>query len=68
MEVHALLDFIQTRMRMAHIYQPVMVLTLLDHRGDADKWLQKPDPQPPSYDVTDNFVRDKRFENTGGNT
>ena len=36
MEFHALLDFIQTRMRMAHIYQPVMIRTLLDHQGDAD--------------------------------
>ena len=35
MEFHALLDFIQTRMRMAHIYQPVMIRTLLDHRGEA---------------------------------
>jgi hypothetical protein len=42
-------------MRMAHINQHVMVLTLIDHRGDAYKWLQKPDPQPPSYNVTDNF-------------
>src|SRR5512143_2228862 len=36
MEVHALLDFIQTRMRMAHIYQPVMIRTLLDRQGEAD--------------------------------
>lgn len=36
MEYHALLDFIQTRMRMAHIYQPVMIRTLLDHRSEAD--------------------------------
>jgi len=36
MEFHALLDFIRTRMRMAHIYQPVMIRTLLDHRGEAD--------------------------------
>jgi len=36
MEFHALLDFIKTRMRMAHIYQPVMIRTLLDHRGEAD--------------------------------
>ena len=33
MEFDALLDFIQTRMRMAHIYQPVMIRTLLDNRG-----------------------------------
>jgi hypothetical protein len=36
MEFHALLDFIQTRMRMAHIYQPVMIRTLLDHQWEAD--------------------------------
>jgi hypothetical protein len=36
MEFHALLDFIQTRMRMAHIYQPAMIRTLLDHQGEAD--------------------------------
>ena len=36
MEFHALLDFIQTRMRMAHIYQPVMIRTLLDRQGEAD--------------------------------
>ena len=36
MEFHALLDFIQIRMRMAHIYQPVMIRTLLDHQGEAD--------------------------------
>jgi len=32
MEFHALLDFIRTHIRMAHIYQPVMIRTLLDHR------------------------------------
>ena len=36
MEFHAMLDFIQTRMRMAHIYQPAMIRTLLDRRGEAD--------------------------------
>jgi hypothetical protein len=36
MEFHALLDFIQTHMRMAHIYQPSMIRTLLDHQGEAD--------------------------------
>lgn len=36
MEFHALLDFIQTRMRMSHIYQPSMIRTLLDHQGEAD--------------------------------
>lgn len=36
MEFQELLDFIQTRMRMSHIYQPVMIRTLLDHQGEAD--------------------------------
>jgi len=36
MEFHVLMDFIQTRMLMAHIYQPVMIRTLLDHQGEAD--------------------------------
>jgi len=36
MEFHALLDFIQTRMRMAHIYNPVMIRTLLDHRREVN--------------------------------
>jgi hypothetical protein len=29
------LDFIQTNMRMAHIYQPVMIRALIDYRGEA---------------------------------
>jgi len=36
MEFHALLDFIQTRMRTALIYLPVMTRTLLDYQGEAD--------------------------------
>ena len=40
MEFHALLDFIQIRMRMDHLYQPIMqpimIHTLLDNRGEAD--------------------------------
>ncbi len=36
MEFHALLDFIQTRMRMSYIYQPIMIHTLLDHQGEAE--------------------------------
>ncbi len=34
MEFHALLDFIQTHMRMSHIYHPVTIRTLLDNRGN----------------------------------
>jgi|SRR5215831_12199489 len=30
-------DFIQNRMRMSHIYQPVMLLTLLQHEGDCSE-------------------------------
>ena len=36
MEFHALLDFIQIRMRTVRIYQPIMIHTLLDNRGEAD--------------------------------
>ena len=36
MEFHVLLDFRQSRMRMAHIYQPVMIRTLFGHQGEAD--------------------------------
>jgi diadenosine tetraphosphate (Ap4A) HIT family hydrolase/5-methylcytosine-specific restriction endonuclease McrA len=32
-----LVDFIQNRMRMAHIYQPVMLLTLLQHGGECSE-------------------------------
>ena len=31
----ALYDFIQNKMRMSHIYQPVMLITLLEHGGKA---------------------------------
>src|SRR5512141_205127 len=38
MEFHALLDFIQTRMRMPpRIYQPVMIRTLLDLSHDRSQ-------------------------------
>ena len=30
-----LLDFIQNRMRMSHIYQPVMLMTLINNNGEA---------------------------------
>ena len=30
-------DFISKRMRMSHVYQPVMLLELLRHRGVASK-------------------------------
>ena len=36
MEFHALMDFLQTRMQVAHIYQLIMIRTLLDNRGEAD--------------------------------
>lgn len=32
-----LVDFVQNRMRMSHIYQPVMLLTLLQHDGDCSE-------------------------------
>ena len=35
MDFLALQDFIQNKMRMSHIYQPVMLITLLEHGGKA---------------------------------
>ena len=35
MDFLALYDFIQNKMRMSHIYQPVMLITLLEHGGKA---------------------------------
>ncbi|MFM7096277.1 MAG: HNH endonuclease [Gemmataceae bacterium] len=35
MDFQALQDFIQNKMRMSHIYQPVMLITLLEHGGKA---------------------------------
>jgi len=32
-----LVDFIERRMRMSHIYQPVMLLTLLQHDGECSE-------------------------------
>jgi diadenosine tetraphosphate (Ap4A) HIT family hydrolase/5-methylcytosine-specific restriction endonuclease McrA len=37
MTFEQLVDFIQNRMRMSHIYQPVMLLTLLEHDGDCSQ-------------------------------
>jgi ATP adenylyltransferase len=63
MEFYALLDFIQTRMRMSHIYQPSMIRTLLDHQGEADdeqiaKYLLSPDRSQIEYyqQITRNMV------------
>ena len=36
MKFEELLDFIQNKMRMSHVYQPVMVRTLLAHHGEAN--------------------------------
>ena len=33
MSYETLLDFIDKKMRMSHIYQPVMLMALLSHRG-----------------------------------
>ena len=35
MTYEQLLDFVQTRMRMSHVYQPVMLMTLLQGGGRA---------------------------------
>jgi len=32
-----LVDFVERRMRMSHIYQPVMLLTLLQHDGQCSE-------------------------------
>jgi ATP adenylyltransferase len=32
-----LVDFVERRMRMSHIYQPVMLLTLLQHDGECSE-------------------------------
>ncbi len=32
-----LVDFVERRMRMSHIYQPVMLLTLLQHGGQCSE-------------------------------
>lgn len=37
MTYEQLTDFVQHRMRMAHIYQPVMLLTLLQHGGECSE-------------------------------
>jgi hypothetical protein len=37
MNYEELADFIETRMRMSHIYQPVMILALLEHQGRCDE-------------------------------
>jgi hypothetical protein len=36
MKYRELKDFILQRMRMAHIYQPVMLLTLLQAKGPSE--------------------------------
>jgi len=45
MEIHVLLDFIQIRMRLAHIYQPAMIRTwpLPFHVGELFRHLAVPD-------------------------
>jgi hypothetical protein len=35
MSYKTLLDFIENRMRMSHVYQPVMLIALLRNRGKA---------------------------------
>jgi diadenosine tetraphosphate (Ap4A) HIT family hydrolase/5-methylcytosine-specific restriction endonuclease McrA len=37
MTFEQLVDFIQNRMKMSHIYQPVMLLTLLEHEGECSE-------------------------------
>ena len=35
MKYATLVDFIENRMRMSHIYQPVMLMTLINNGGEA---------------------------------
>jgi ATP adenylyltransferase len=58
-----LVDFVQHRMRMSHIYQPVMLLTLLQHHGDCSetdiaKAISTHDPTQTEYyeAITRNMV------------
>lgn len=58
-----LVDFVERRMRMAHIYQPVMLLTLLQHDGqcsetDIAKAISVHDPTQIEYyeAITRNMV------------
>jgi hypothetical protein len=37
MTYEQLADFVQNRMRMSHIYQPVMLLALLQHGGECSE-------------------------------
>jgi hypothetical protein len=37
MTYNQLVDFVERRMRMSHIYQPVMLLTLLQHDGQCSE-------------------------------
>ena len=37
MTYEQLIDFVERRMRMSHIYQPVMLLTLLQHGGECSE-------------------------------
>ena len=58
-----LVDFVERRMRMSHIYQPVMLLTLLQHDGqcsetDIAKAISVHDPTQIEYyeAITRNMV------------
>jgi ATP adenylyltransferase len=37
MTYEQLTEFVERRMRMSHIYQPVMLLTLLQHGGECSE-------------------------------
>jgi ATP adenylyltransferase len=58
-----LIDFVERRMRMSHIYQPVMLLTLLQHGGECSeteiaKAISMKDPTQVEYyeAITRNMV------------
>ena len=63
MNYKELKDFISTKMRMSHIYQPVMILTLLEktgrcHQEDIAKAILAHDPSQIEYytNITNNMV------------
>ena len=63
MNFKGLEEFISTKMRMSHIYQPVMLLTLLDnagkcHQQEIAKAILAHDPSQVDYytNITNNMV------------
>ena len=69
MNFSELKDFLVNRMRMSHIYQPVMLLTLLNEGGSASietisKTLLIEDKSQQEYygNITKNMVKDMKMK------